>query len=167
MFESESSEFLTSPINQTKTKLSTAISSAKGCIVPHQTKLNESNILLNDASQIQCAANAFEERLFNFNELRSTKVIDQLSETNTQLEDTLSLFTDFSNALVSTKSSAVKTLITVLSPMLPSIIFSIYENFQQPSNDIEETDFEEEDVEERLNEDQLMDYYQSMCGMSC
>ena len=165
MIGGESGDFLTSPINQTKSKLSGAISAAKDCIVPHQTKLNESQILLDDASKIQCAANAFEERLFNFNQMRTTKTIDQLSETNSQLEDTLAQFSDFTNALISTKSSAVKTFVTAISPMLPSIIFSIYENFQ-PEPEPEPIE-EEQNDEETLTEEELLDYYQSMCGMAC
>lgn len=163
MFGSKKGDLTASPMRQTKAKVLGAISSARACIVPHQTKLNESQILIENASQLQSAANAFEEELFNFNEKRSTKVIDQLCDTNAALEETLSAFCDYTNALTSTKSSTVKTVVTAISPLLPPLIYAFYESMKpSPTPAVEEPLVDMEEKRQKEADDYLL----SFCGFS-
>ena len=149
---------LESPLNQTKSTLKHAISDAKSCLIPHQTKLNESQILLDDASQLQTEAHSFEEGLFNFNARRNSKHIEQLTESNNELEDTLSLVNDFVQICTSTQSSMIKTILKGGAPLLPPIIFVLYENMikKEETNEDIETISEDDDL---YNEELFTDDY--------
>ena len=150
---------LESPLNQTKSTLKTAISGAKSCLVPHQTKLNESQILIDDASQLQTQAHHFEERLFNFNALRNSKHIEQLTESNNELEDTLSLVNDYVQICTSTRSSMIKSILKGAAPLLPPIIFALYESMMKNDDMSVELPHDNEDIDIVYDDPFSDDYY--------
>lgn len=115
------------PLTQTRLSLNNAIAGAKDCIVPHQTKLNETQILLEDASSLQSAANRFNEAVCNFNAKRNHKFLDQLVETNNSLESALGAFTDYTKAVNSTRSSTIKSVLKSSTTFLPTIVFWLFE----------------------------------------
>lgn len=115
------------PLTQTRLSLNNAIAAGKDCVIPHQTKLNETQILLDDAASLQSTANGFNEVVCNFNAKRNHKFYDQLVETNSSLESALGAFTDFTKTINSTRSSTIKDVLKSATTILPSVVFWLFE----------------------------------------
>ncbi|EAY22626.1 hypothetical protein TVAG_475540 [Trichomonas vaginalis G3] len=118
------------PLKQTRLVLNNAILAAKDCFTPHRTKLGESQILIDNAIALQSSANRFNESIVNFNAKHNQKLYDQLVETNNALESTLSAFTDYSQAVNSTRSSTIKTVLLNAASYLPGIVYWLFESLK-------------------------------------
>ncbi|KAK8883161.1 hypothetical protein M9Y10_045809 [Tritrichomonas musculus] len=134
---------LGSSFNKTKEILQHAVSNGNQIIQSssiRELKRNESSILLEAAQLLYTSANHFLSQSNSYENTSSNErqnVIDQMAETNSNLESTFAAFNELVNRNTSPRSVSVSSFINAATPLLPGIL---YYSFRKIGNYISETE---------------------------
>lgn len=128
---SSSSDFggLTDSLGLTKSVLASAINQGKYLLSSRATKLNEGHLLFDAASSLHAAAQAFLSRVDSYDDQRDKSPLEQLSETNNCLESAYTAFTDYMVQHNSSRAGSVKKIVTALMPLVPPLVYAMYEHY--------------------------------------
>lgn len=134
-------------VNLTRTTLERSISKGQELLATRAEKLNESQSLMDAASELHKAAHRLEE-LHND---RNRSVLDQLEYANETLEGAFVRLNDYVVANTSSTANGVKRLVEMAMPLLPVAAYLLYEHLrieevQEPEADEESEEDTYEDI---------------------
>ena len=135
MSSSSSEESLThafkDSLEQTKKMINDAIDNGNKLINLQEEKINESQLMINAARDLNSASFAFTSAIDHYNEERDHNVIEQLIETNENVESTFIAFNEYVANNTSSRASLVKTALSLSAPLLPIGLYYCFKVFQK------------------------------------
>ena len=127
-------------VNLTRSTLERSISKGQELLVARAEKMNESQSLMDAASELHRAA----YRLGELHNERNRSVLDQLEYANETLEGAFVRLNDYVVANTSSTAHGVKKIVEMAMPFLPVAAYFLYEHLRPEEEEIQVVEEEPE-----------------------
>ena len=114
----------------TKDVINRAVNNGKSLLAEQKTSITESNMLLESAQTLHRFANQFLTNIRNYNTFRDNSTLNQMTNTNTNVETTLNTLHNILDKNGSSKTVSMSKVFTSLAPIVPTLIFFSIEKFK-------------------------------------
>jgi len=107
-----------------------AFDTVNSCLVAGTSKTNENKILFDSAAAVLVSSQKFNYDSNKYRSMRNSDLVNQLSSTNSALENALSEYSEFAENQTTSISFTMRNMLAFCGPMLPPLVLGLYQGMK-------------------------------------